>query len=100
MSQSPKTIRVEIPADVPVIYANFAVINHSPSEIVIDLAQLLPNVPQARVQARVVLTPLNAKALYQALGENLAKYEARFGEIKQPPGPEGPGGLIWRVAPE
>ncbi len=101
MTQQPQSIRVEIPPDTPIVYTNFAVINHNPSEVVIDLAQILPNAPQARVQARVILTPLNAKALYMALGENLAKYEARFGEIKLPPGtPPGPGGMIWRVGPE
>jgi len=98
MAQKPKSIRVEIPPNVPVIYTNFAVINHNASEVVIDLAQILPNAPNARVQARVILTPLNAKALYMALGDNLAKYEAVFGEIKLPPA--GPGGMVWRVAPE
>ncbi len=101
MSDPSKTIRVEIPPNVPVVYANFAVINHSSSEVVIDLAQLLPNVPHARVQARVIMTPVNAKALLQALQANLAKYEARFGEIQLPrEGDPGPGGLVWRVAPE
>ncbi len=98
MTQKPKTIQVEIPPDVPVVYANFALINHNPSEVVIDMAQILPNMPQARVQVRIIMTPLNAKALYMALGENLAKYEARFGEIRLPPA--GPGGMIWRVGPE
>jgi len=97
--QPGKPINVEIPAQAPVVYANFAIINHNPSEVVIDLAQILPNVPKARVQARVILTPMNAKALHRALGENLAKYESRFGEITMPPGAgSGPGGLIWRVA--
>lgn len=102
MTQPPdRSLKIHIPPDAPVIYANFAIINHNPSEVIIDLAQVLPNLPQARVQARVILTPLNAKALHRALGENLAKYEARFGEITLPPGGQaGPGGLIWRVAPE
>jgi hypothetical protein len=59
-------------------------IAHSPSELVFDFAHLLPGVPLARVSARVVMSPLGAKLLYRALGENLARYETAFGEIKMP----------------
>lgn len=77
-------IQVEVPADLEATYANFVVITHSPSEIILDFAQILPQQPKARVQKRVVMTPLNAKLLHQALGENLAKHEAKFGEIQLP----------------
>jgi hypothetical protein len=77
-------VKVELPASLAATYANLAVISHSPSEIIFDFAQLLPQQPKARVQARVLMTPLNAKLLYQALGENIAKYEAQFGEIQIP----------------
>jgi hypothetical protein len=30
------------------------------------------------------MTPMNAKLLHQALGENLAKYEEKYGEIQTP----------------
>ena len=36
------------------------------------------------VSSRIVMSPLGAKLLYRALAENLAKYEAAFGEIKVP----------------
>jgi hypothetical protein len=75
---------VELPANLEPTYANFALISHSPSELIIDLAQLMPNQPQVRVKSRVVMTPLNAKLLLQALQDNLAKYEATFGEIVIP----------------
>ncbi len=92
MSASPKKppagrVRVQLPADLEPVYANFAMITHSASEIVIDLAQVMPQVPQARVRARVVMTPLNAKLLLRALGEHLARYEAQHGEIIIPEGP-------------
>jgi hypothetical protein len=77
-------IKIEIPRDLKATYANFAVISHSPSEMIFDFAQVLPQQPKAPVQARLVMTPLNAKLLYRALGENIAKYEAQFGEIKLP----------------
>ena len=50
----------------------------------VDFARLLPNVPKARIYARIVMTPLNAKLLMQALKENLTRYEERFGEINVP----------------
>lgn len=92
----PQQINIELPADLEAIYSNFAIINHSPSEIVIDFAQLLPGQPKARVRGRVVMTPLNAKLLLQALRENLAHYEERFGEINLPAdmGFQAPPGLF------
>jgi hypothetical protein len=32
----------------------------------------------------MVMTPMNAKLLHRALGENLSKFEEKFGEIKAP----------------
>ena len=49
------------------IYTNFALITHSPSELILDLARALPNAPKAKVYARVVMTPMNAKLLHKAL---------------------------------
>ena len=79
-----KPLNVELRNDLEPIYANFALISHSASEIIMDLAQMLPNQPRARVKARVITTPLNAKLLLRALQENLAKYEATYGEIVLP----------------
>jgi hypothetical protein len=77
---------VKLPADLRPTYSNFAVITHSASEIVIDLAQVMPQVPEARVQARIVMTPLNAKLFLRALGDNLGRYENQFGAIATPEG--------------
>ncbi|MCX7707944.1 MAG: DUF3467 domain-containing protein [Anaerolineae bacterium] len=77
-------INIELPGDLEAIYSNFAIINHSPSEIVIDFARLLPGIPKAKIHARIVLTPLNAKLLLKALQDNLAKYEEKFGEVRMP----------------
>mgnify|MGYP005846903935 CR=1 FL=1 len=90
MTQKPasgpqRQLNVELPADLEAIYANFAIINHSPSEVIIDFARLLPNMPTVKVYARILMTPANAKALHKALGDNLEKYEKRFGEIKIAP---------------
>lgn len=80
----PQGPMLEVPADLEIIYANLARIAHSPSDIVMDFAHLLPGETKAKIGARVVMTPLSAKLLMRALSENLARYEAAFGEIKLP----------------
>jgi len=74
---------IEMPPNLDAVYTNFALITHSPSEVLIDFARVLPNM-KARVQARMVMTPLNAKLLLHALTENLGKFEGQFGEIVVP----------------
>lgn len=104
--KQPKPISVELPSELNATYANFAIISHSPHELIIDFAQVLPAMPKARVQARILLTPTNAKMLLQALGDNIAKYERRFGVIGvQQMGNFDPrtgklGGLQWTVSNE
>ena len=78
-----QSMAIELPASLDAVYANFALITHSPSELLIDFARVLPNM-RARVQTRIVMTPLNAKLLLNALTENLEKFEAQFGEIIVP----------------
>lgn len=64
------------------IYSNLAIIAHSPSEFIIDFIKLMPASPKAKVKSRIILTPQNAKRLYKALAENINKYEATHGAIK------------------
>ena len=73
-----------IPDGMEPAYANLARISHSPADIVIDFAHLLPGETSANVRARVVMTPLSAKLLLRTLTENIARYEAAFGEIPMP----------------
>ncbi len=82
----PTPVNIELPPDLEAVYSNFALITHSPSEVIIDFARILPNVPRARIYARIIMTPLHAKLLLRALGENLSKYEGQFGEINVPEG--------------
>ena len=64
------------------IYANLAMLIHSPTEIIIDFARVMPRMPKSKVLARIIMTPMHAKLLHQALADNLKKYEKQFGEIK------------------
>jgi hypothetical protein len=77
-------LNVEVPVELEATYANMAVIRHSPSEVVIDFIRQMPDQPRAKVYARVVMTPINAKLLLRALTENLTAFESKFGEIRTP----------------
>lgn len=78
-----KELKVELSPEVAAgKYANFAVIAHSANEFFIDFVSVAPNMPQAKVQSRIIMTPENAKNVLFALRDNIAKYEATFGEIK------------------
>ena len=63
-------------------YANLAIITHSSSEFVLDFVRVLPGLPKAGVQSRVILAPEHAKRLQRALEENIAKYERAVGPIR------------------
>jgi len=85
MSQEPKRIKIEVPANLQAAYANFAVIAHTPTEFFLDFAQLLPGLNKSTVHSRIVMSPTHAKMLYLALGENLDRYEAKHGSVNVPP---------------
>lgn len=64
-------------------YSNLAIITHSHAEFVVDFINVMPGAPKAKVKSRIVLTPQHAKRLMRALADNLSKYEAAHGEIKE-----------------
>ena len=72
------------------IYSNLAVINHSPSEFVLDFIQMMPGLPKARVKARVILTPQHAKRLIVALEDNVSRFESAHGKISDTENPKVP----------
>jgi len=80
----PAPINLEVPPGLEIVYANLARISHSPADIVMDFAHALPGEAKAVIKSRLLMSPLSAKLFYRALGENLARYEAAFGEIVVP----------------
>ncbi|MBM3327889.1 MAG: DUF3467 domain-containing protein [Calditrichaeota bacterium] len=85
MNQSQPSQQIQVQIDEKTgqgIYANLALISHSSAEFVIDFTRMLPGMPKAVVQARIVLTPIHTKSLLKALDENIRRYEERYGEIK------------------
>ena len=50
-------------------YSNLAIINHSPSEFVVDFVAIMPGTPKAKVQSRIILTPRACqKRLHKCFG--------------------------------
>ena len=72
------------------IYSNLAIINHSPSEFVLDFVTIMPGVPKSKVKSRIILTPQHAKRLLKAIGENIQRFEQAHGEIKDSEHPQIP----------
>lgn len=104
MTDKPKApagqVQVHVPADMDPIYANFAMVTNSASEIVMDFAQVMPRIPRAKVKARVVMTGLNAKLFLRALNDHIARFESQFGEIQLPEGPHLADRLFRANSPE
>ena len=81
--ENKKEIKIELAPEVAAgKYSNLAVISHSAQEFFVDFVTLAPNMPQAKVQSRIIMSPENVKNLLFALRDNIAKYETTFGEIE------------------
>ena len=65
------------------IYSNLAIITHSHAEFIVDFVKMMPGIPKAKVKSRIILTPEHAKRLTKALNENIRKFEAMHGPIKE-----------------
>lgn len=84
-------LNIELPEEIAEgIYSNLAIISHSNSEFVLDFVRIMPNVPKAKVKARLILTPEHAKRLMRALRENIQKFEAQYGDISDQENPPFP----------
>jgi hypothetical protein len=70
------------------VYSNQMMVQHTREEFVLDFINLFP--PQGVVNARVVVSPGHLKRMIRALGENLSRYETRFGPVveAEPPKPD------------
>ena len=81
--KKPNQLNIELSEDVAQgVYSNLAVITHSSAEFVLDFVRIMPGVPKAKVKSRIILTPEHAKRLMGALQDNIKKYEAIHGKIK------------------
>ena len=63
-------------------YANLAIITHSHAEFVMDFVNVMPGTPKSKVKSRIIFTPMHGKRFMKALIDNVEKYEAMNGLIK------------------
>lgn len=81
--QPQNQINIEISEEVAEgSYANLAIITHSHAEFVIDFVNVMPGTPKSKVKSRIIFTPQHAKRFMKALIENVNRYEAANGSIK------------------
>jgi len=82
-NQNPNQLNIEISEEVAEgSYANLAIITHSHAEFVIDFVNVMPGTPKSKVKSRIIFTPQHAKRFMKALTENISRYEAANGAIK------------------
>lgn len=84
--QAPKRrqLKLALPQDPSAAYCNTVMISNTNHEVILDFIQVMPNDTHARIQKRIVMTPTHAKLFMRALGENIARYEDKHGEIDIP----------------
>ena len=89
--QQPVQGQVQIKADEKELqgqYSNLVMIHHNLEEFTVNFIYIFPNGTQGKLLSSVIVSPGHAKRIWRALGENLSRYEAQFGPIKELP--EGP----------
>ena len=80
---SQKQINIEVKEDVANgTYSNLVIINHSPTEFVLDFVTMMPGFSKAKVNSRIILAPQHAKKFMQILSQNISNFEKKNGTIK------------------
>lgn len=80
-----QNLKLNIAPDVAAgTYSNLVVISHTPAEVVMDFAQMLPGTEGATIRQRIIMNPIHAKRTLAALNDNIRKYEQQFGTIEEP----------------
>ncbi len=81
--QNPNQLNIEITEEVAEgEYANLVIITHSHAEFVVDFVNVMPGTPKSKVKSRIILTPQHAKRFMKAMTENVQRFEAANGTIR------------------
>ena len=86
--QRPVPGQVQIKADEKELqgqYSNLVMIHHSLEEFTLNFIYIFPNGAQGKLLNSTIVSPGHAKRIWRAMGENIARYEAQFGPIKESP---------------
>ena len=88
-----QTPQVQIKADEKEMvgqYSNLAMIHHNPEEFTLHFIYVFSDGTHGKLLTSTILSPGHAKRFWRALGENIARYEAQFGQIKEAGTPTPP----------
>jgi len=81
MNEGQRNIKVFFPNEMKGgVYANNMIVTHTREEFILDFLMVIP--PEGTVTARVIVSPGHMKRIFEALGDNVSKYEKTFGTIK------------------
>jgi hypothetical protein len=83
---APPQGQVQIKADEKELqgqYSNLVMIHHNLEEFTMNFIYIFPNGAQGKLINSMILSPGHAKRIARALAENIARYEAQFGPIKE-----------------
>jgi hypothetical protein len=83
-------VQVQIKADEKELvgqFCNLVMFHHNAEEFTLHFIYIFPNVPQGKLASSVIVTPGHAKRILRALGENISRYEAQYGPIREVPEP-------------
>jgi hypothetical protein len=83
-------VQVQIKADEKELvgeFCNLVMAHHNAEEFTLHFIYVFPNVPQGKLVSSVIVTPAHAKRILKALAENISRYEAQFGPIREVPEP-------------
>jgi len=75
-------------------YSNLVMIHHNAEEFTLNFIYIFPSVPQGKLVGSLIVSPAHAKRLLRALTENITRYEAQFGTIREGPTPEPTVGFV------
>jgi Protein of unknown function (DUF3467) len=72
------------------MYSNLVMIQHHAEEFTLNFVYVFPNATQGKLLSSMIVSPGHAKRIWRALGENISRFEALYGPIKE--GSEGTPG--------
>ncbi|HVO57618.1 MAG TPA: DUF3467 domain-containing protein [Dongiaceae bacterium] len=79
------------------LYSNLMMIHHNAEEFTLNFIYIFPNGAQGKLLSSVIVSPGHAKRIWRALGENIARYEAQLGPIKETPEGSNPAPTVGFV---
>lgn len=88
MAQPGDQVQVQIKAEEKELlgqYTNLVMFHHNAEEFTLHFIYVFPNVPQGKLVSTAIVSPQHAKRIWRALGENINRYEAQYGPIKETP---------------